>query len=63
VSSLIECHRQPSQDREVNVQLDPLNPANAKREQRPFVLEVAELALNRPALDRDRARELLGRCA
>jgi hypothetical protein len=46
----VERNGQPSEDRQINVQLDTLNPTDAERDQCPSMLEVAELALNGPTL-------------
>ena len=38
------------EDRQVGVQRDSLDPTHAQRQERPFVLQAAELALDRPRL-------------
>ena len=41
--SIVQSEYQPSGDRKVDVQLNALDPADAEREQRPLMLQVAEL--------------------
>jgi hypothetical protein len=49
-AGLVQSRRESSEDRQVSVELHPLDAPDPEGQECPFVLEAAELALDRAAL-------------